>query len=75
MIKLTDEATRETRSDLARRVALQTRFDEETYSKGKVLAAIYDESFNAVLVRSLKNEIRRYEEKYGELPRQVDPEV
>ncbi|MDR3280157.1 MAG: hypothetical protein LBT23_06570 [Synergistaceae bacterium] len=58
----------------ARRVAIQTRFDEDVFAKGKVLAAIYDESFNAVLVRSLKNEILRYEEKYGELPKQVDPD-
>ena len=55
-------------------VATQTRFDEPTYAKGKVLAAIYDESFNATLVRALKNEIQRYEDRYGELPRQIDPE-
>ena len=58
----------------SRTVATQTRFDEATYSKGKVLAAIYDESFNAVLVRALKNEIQRYEDRYGALPRQVVPE-
>ena len=57
-----------------RRVAIQTRFDEDTYAKGKVLAAVYDESFNATLVRALKNEIQRYEDRYGELPRQVVPE-
>ncbi|MDR1917315.1 MAG: hypothetical protein LBQ58_12170 [Synergistaceae bacterium] len=61
-------------TNTTRRVAIQTRFDEETYAKGKVLAAIYDESFNATLVRSLKNEIKRYEEKHGDLPRQIDPE-
>ena len=55
-------------------VATQTRFDEATYAKGKVLAAIYDESFNATLVRALKNEIQRYEDRYGALPRQIDPE-
>jgi hypothetical protein len=55
------------------RVAIQTRFDEETYAKGKVLSAIYGESFNALLVRSLKNEISRYENRHGELPRQVAP--
>ncbi|MDR0615995.1 MAG: hypothetical protein LBG29_04225 [Synergistaceae bacterium] len=55
------------------RVAIQTRFDEATYAKGKVLSAIYGESFNALLVRSLKNEIRRYEERYGGLPRQIEP--
>ena len=57
-----------------RRVAIQTRFDEDTYAKGKVLAAIYDESFNATLVRALKNEIQRYEDRYGALPRQIVPE-
>ena len=56
-----------------RRVALQARFDEALFAKGKVLAAIYDESFNSVLVRALTNEIKRYEAKYGELPQQVEP--
>ncbi len=55
------------------RVALQARFDETLFAKGKMLAAIYDESFNSVLVRALTNEIKRYEAKYGELPRQVEP--
>jgi hypothetical protein len=58
----------------SRTVATQTRFDEATYAKGKVLAAIYDESFNATLVRALKNEIQRYEDRHGALPRQVVPE-
>ena len=58
----------------SRTVATQTRFDEITYAKGKVLAAVYDESFNATLVRALKNEIQRYEDRYGTLPRQVVPE-
>ena len=64
----------DTASNSLRRVAMQTRFDEDTYAKGKVLAAIYGESFNAILVRALRNEIRRYEERHGELPGQVDPE-
>jgi hypothetical protein len=55
------------------RIAIQTRFDEKTYAKGKILSAIYDESFNALLVRSLKNEIKRYEDRYGDLPNQVEP--
>jgi hypothetical protein len=53
------------------RIAIQTRFDKETYAKGKVLSAIYDESFNALLVRSMRNEIRRYEGRYGDLSSQV----
>ena len=70
MPKAPDEIT----SDTAPRVAMQIRFDEYTYAKGKVLAAIYDESFNSVLIRSLRNEIRRYEDKHGELPGQIDPD-
>lgn len=70
---MAEKALEEPSLGTVRRIAIQTRFDEETFAKGKVLAAIYDESFNAVLVRALKNEIRRYEEKYGELPGQVDP--
>ena len=62
------------KNEQPRTVATQTRFDEATYAKGKVLAAIYDESFNATLVRALKNEIKRYEDNHGELPRQIDPE-
>ena len=65
--------TDELRPDAAQRVAMQIRFDEYTYAKGRVLAAIYGESFNSVIIRSLRNEIRRYEDKHGELPRQVDP--
>jgi hypothetical protein len=71
---MTEQTALEERQDSAGKVALQARFDEETYAKGKVLAAVYGESFNSVLVRALKNEIKRYEEKYGKLPRQVDPE-
>ncbi|MBP9957939.1 MAG: hypothetical protein KBF14_05750 [Synergistaceae bacterium] len=70
---MSEKILQEISPDSVRRVAIQTRFDEETYAKGKILAAIYDESFNAILVRALRNEIRRYEEKQGELPRQIDP--
>ena len=70
MPKAPDEITPGT----SQRVAMQIRFDEYTYSKGRVLAAIYGESFNSVLIRSLRNEIRRYEDKYGELPEQIDPD-
>ncbi len=70
---MTGKAFGDLPTDTLRRVAIQARFDEETFAKGKVLAAVYGESFNAVLIRALKNEIRRYEEKYGGLPRQIDP--
>jgi hypothetical protein len=47
----------------------QVRIDEELFSKGKILAAIYDESFNSLLVRALAKEIQAYEEEHGELPK------
>ena len=56
------------------RTAMQLRLDEYSYSKGKVLAAIYGESFNALIIRAIRNEIKRYEEKHGGLPRQVYPD-
>ena len=56
------------------RATMQIRLDEYTYSKGKVLAAVYGESFNALIIRAIRNEIKRYEEKYGELPPQVYPD-
>ena len=56
------------------RTTMQIRLDEYTYAKGKVLAAVYSESFNALIIRSIRNEIKRYEEKYGELPKQVYPD-
>ena len=49
----------------------QIRIDEETFYKGKILAAIYDESFNKFMINALRNEIRKYESKYGELPQTV----
>ena len=67
-------ANQDKKNEPTHTVSTQVRFDENTYAKGKVLAAIYDESFNATLVRALKNEIQRYEDRYGELPSQVDPE-
>ena len=56
------------------RIALQIRLDEYSYSKGKVLSAVYGESFNALIIRAIRNEIKRYEEKYGVLPQQVYPD-
>ena len=56
------------------RVPMQIRLDEYSYSKGRVLAAVYGESFNALIIRAIRNEIKRYEEKHGELPQQVYPD-
>lgn len=49
-------------------VSTQVRLDDDLFSKGKILAAIYDESFNSLLVRSLRKEIETYETEHGELP-------
>ena len=49
----------------------QIRIDEETFYKSKILAAVYDESFNKLMIRVLRDEIRRYETEYGELPKVI----
>ncbi|MBQ7594192.1 MAG: hypothetical protein IJU48_07550 [Synergistaceae bacterium] len=51
----------------------QVRIDDETFIKGKILAAIYDESFNHLMVRAIRNEIKSYEEINGPLPEPVTP--
>ena len=68
------KAADDSRPSASFRTAMQIRLDDYTYAKSKVLAAIYDESFNAVLIRALRNEIKRYEDKYGEIPRQIYPD-
>ena len=50
-------------------VFTQVRIDEPTFLKGKILAAIYDESFNRLMIRAIRNEIRNYEEVNGPLPK------
>ena len=52
----------------------QVRIDEELFSKGKILAAIYDESFNSLLVKALEKEIQSYEREHGELPKPLRQE-
>ncbi|MBR2207782.1 MAG: hypothetical protein IJ859_03140 [Synergistaceae bacterium] len=49
----------------------QVRIDEETFAKGKILAAIYGESFNHLMVEAIKNEIQKYEVENGPLPKPV----
>ena len=51
----------------------QVRIDDETFIKAKILAAIYDESFNHLMVRAIRNEIKSYEEINGPLPEPVTP--
>ena len=46
----------------------QVRIDEETFSKGKILAAVYGMSFNALMVQAIRNEVRSYEAQHGPLP-------
>ena len=52
----------------------QVRIDEETFLKGKILAAIMDLSFNSLMVRAIRNEIKKYESEYGELPKPLKAE-
>ena len=52
----------------------QVRIDEETFAKGKILAAIYGESFNHLMVRAIRNEILNYESKNGSLPNPTVPD-
>ncbi len=52
----------------------QVRIDDDTFLKGKILAAIYDESFNHLMVRAIRKEIRHYEAQNGPLPKPAIPE-
>jgi len=47
----------------------QLRIDDETFGKAKILAAIYDESFNSFAKRAILEEIKRYETEHGALPK------
>ena len=49
-------------------VRTQTRFPEEVYAKARVLAAIYDVSFNQFLVDVLTEKIAAWESEHGDLP-------
>jgi hypothetical protein len=49
----------------------QLRIDEDTFMKGKILASIYDLSFNTFVLRAIKNEIRNYEAEHGGLPKPI----
>ena len=52
----------------------QVRIDEDTFLKGKILAAIMDLSFNSLMVRAIRNEIKKYEAEHGELPKPIKSE-
>ncbi|MBR1436912.1 MAG: hypothetical protein IJ587_06050 [Synergistaceae bacterium] len=47
------------------------RIDDETFLKGKILAAVYNESFNHLMVRAVRNEIRTYKASNDPLPEPV----
>lgn len=49
-------------------VRTQVRFPEDTYAKSRVLAAIYDKSFNQFLVDVLNEKINHWESQNGTLP-------
>jgi len=50
-------------------VFTQVRIDESTFLRGKVLAAIYNESFNQLMVEAIRHEIQKYEDEHGSLPK------
>ena len=55
-------------------VFTQVRIDEQTFLKGKILAAVYDISFNRLMVDAIRHEIELYEEANGPLPK-PDPKA
>lgn len=46
----------------------QVRIDERTFYRAKILAAVYNESFNKFMLRAIRNELDKYESEYGKLP-------
>lgn len=51
----------------------QVRIDDKTFLKGKILAAVYDESFNHLMVRAVRNEIRTYKASNEPSPEPIVP--
>ena len=49
----------------------QLRIDEDSFLKSKILASVYSLSFNAFVLRAIKNEIKNYEAAHGELPKPI----
>ena len=52
-------------------VFTQLRIDEDSFLKSKILASVYSLSFNAFVLRAIKNEIQNYEAEHGELPKPI----
>lgn len=65
---------RKASADKTSQIYTQVRIDEATFLKGKILAAVYDESFNHLMVRAIRNEIKNYEALNGSLPEPATPE-
>jgi predicted HicB family RNase H-like nuclease len=55
-------------------VSTQLRLDETLFAKSKILAAVYDESFNAFAARTIQEAVKIYEAKHGELPKPLRQE-
>lgn len=55
-------------------VFTQVRIDAQTFLKGKILAAVYDISFNRLMVDAIRHEIELYEGANGPLPK-PDPKA
>ena len=46
----------------------QVRLSSELFRKSKILAAVYDISFNQLVINALQNEIKKYEATHDPLP-------
>lgn len=53
---------------MANTIATQLRIEAELFAKAKILAAIYDESFNSFVSSLLRSAIDQYEKQHGVLP-------
>lgn len=52
----------------------QIRLSSELFRKSKILAAIYDISFNQLMVNALSHEIQKYETEHSPLPESLELE-
>lgn len=53
---------------MASTIATQLRIDADLFAKAKILAAIYDQSFNSFASSLLTSAIEHYEAEHGALP-------
>lgn len=52
----------------------QIMLSSELFRKSKILAAIYDISFNQLMVNALRHEIQKYETEHSPLPESLELE-